>query len=363
MGLEIGIVGLPNVGKSTLFRALTKAKAEVANYPFCTIDPNIGIVPVKDPRLERLVELVQPNKVVPSTLRVVDIAGLVKGASQGEGLGNQFLSHIRQIDAILHVVRCFDDENITHVSGKVDPLSDIEIVQTELILADLEQVERKLERISRQAKSDKALAETLPVYHKIEAHLGEGKLARNCDLTEEEKALVNELNLITFKPYLYIANVQEEGLLKVLPHEKLLLEHAEKEGVDVIKICAQIESELSEMEEAEAQVFMEDLGISRSGLVQLTQAGYRLLKQITFFTAGKVEVRAWNVTSGILAPQAAGKIHSDFERGFIRAEIYHYDDINELGSESAVKEAGRFRLEGKDYPIKNGDIVHFRFNV
>ena len=363
MGLEIGIVGLPNVGKSTLFQALTKAKAEIANYPFCTIDPNVGIVPVRDKRLERIIQLVQPDKEVPSILKVVDIAGLVKGASKGEGLGNQFLSHIRQIDAFLHVVRCFEDDNVVHVAGKTDPLDDVDVIQTELILADLEQAERKLERTTRQAKGDKKLSAALPAYQKIVGHLGQGLPARTADFAEEELELIHELNLITMKPYLYIANVAEGEVKEVSVHEKNLKDLAAKEKVEVIKICAQIEAELAEMDDDEAQLFMEELGIEQSGLEQLAQAGYRLLKQITYFTAGKQEVRAWNIPEGTLAPQAAGKIHSDFEKGFIRAAVYHYDDLVKYGSEVAIRDAGLYRLEGKDYVVRDGDIIHFRFNV
>ncbi len=363
MGLEIGIVGLPNVGKSTLFQALTKAKAEIANYPFCTIEPNVGIVSVKDPRLAHLIKIFEPDKEVPSTLRIVDIAGLVAGASKGEGLGNQFLSHIRQMNAIVHVVRCFDDDNITHVEGSPDPLRDVEIIHTELILADLEQVERKKERQIRQAKSDKKAMEALPLYDKVAQHLGSGKLALTLELTDEEQLILKELTLITMKPYLYIANVSEPGLKEEFQYEQQLRAHAKKEGVDVVKICAQVESELAEMEEEEASLFMAELGITQSGIDQLSQSGYRLLNQITFFTAGKQEVRAWNTHRGSFAPQAAGKIHSDFEKGFIRAEVYHYQDISELGSEAAVKEAGRLRLEGKEYLVKDGDVMHFRFNV
>ncbi len=363
MALEIGIVGLPNVGKSTLFRALTKVQAEAANYPFCTIDPNVGIVPVRDPRLERLVQLVEPDSIVPATLRVVDIAGLVKGASQGEGLGNKFLSHIRQVDAIAHVVRCFDDENVVHVSGAPDPLRDVDVIHTELVLADLEQVERKRERVEKQSKANKSMQQTLPVYDRMIAHLNEGQLARTLELSDEEAELFRDLQMITQKPYLYIANVDEDGLRTQSAFEQALRTRAEEEGVEVIPICAQVESELSEMEDDEAQAFMEELGIGSSGLQQLTHAGYQLLNQITFFTSGKQEVRAWEVKKDATAPQAAGKIHSDFEKGFIRAEVFHYSDIDALGSEQAVKEAGKWRLEGREYVVQDGDIMHFRFNV
>ena len=363
MGLEVGIVGLPNVGKSTLFRALTKVQAEAANYPFCTIDPNVGIVPVRDPRMKRLTELVEPDRVVPATLQVLDIAGLVKGASQGEGLGNQFLSHIRQVHAIAHVVRCFADENVVHVDGQLSPADDVEVIQTELILADLEQVERKIERVTRQIKGNRALADSLPVLEKVRDHLGNGLMAKSMELSSDDLEILAELNLLTLKPYLYIANVSEDGLKEPQELEKELCELAEKEGVEVIPICAQVESELAEMEDEDASLFMEELGIGSSGLDNLTHSGYRLLDQITYFTAGKQEVRAWEIRRGSTAPEAAGKIHTDFEKGFIRAEVFHYEDINELGSESSVKEAGKWRLEGRDYVVQDGDIMHFRFNV
>ena len=356
-------LGLPNVGKSTLFRALTRVEAEAANYPFCTIEPNVGMVPVRDLRLQRLTELVEPNQTIPAMLRVVDIAGLVKGASQGEGLGNQFLSHIRQVDAIAHVVRCFADENVVHVDGSPDPIRDIEVIQTELILSDLEQVERKLERLRKQAKGNREAAAAIPVFEKMLAHLGDGKLARSEDWATEELVIFAELSLITSKPSLYIANVSEEGLSEASEFEVALRELAAREQVEVIPICAQVESELAEMEEEEARAFMEEMGIRHSGTVQLARSGYQLLNQITYFTAGKKEVRAWEVQRGSSAPQAAGKIHSDFEKGFIRAEVYHFDDMDSLGSETAVREAGRWRLEGRDYVVQDGDIMHFRFNV
>ena len=363
MALEVGIVGLPNIGKSTLFSALTKVQAEAANYPFCTIDPNIGIVQLRDPRMIRLTELVVPDKIVPATLQVVDIAGLVKGASQGEGLGNKFLSHIRQVHAVAHVVRCFEDPNVVHVDGKIDPVGDVEVIQTELILADLEQTERKVDRLSRQLKSDRSLSAELTVFEKLRDFLGEGKYARRMKLNEDEKALVGELNLLTMKPYLYIANISETGLREPEVHLQELLDLAAKEDVEVIPICAQIEAELAEMEDNESTLFMEELGIDSSGLDQLSHSGYRLLNQITYFTAGKQEVRAWEIRNGSTAPEAAGKIHTDFEKGFIRAEVFHFDDIDSLGSESSVKEAGKWRLEGRDYVVQDGDIMHFRFNV
>jgi len=363
MSLEIGIVGLPNVGKSTLFSALTHVSAEAANYPFCTIDPNVGMVPLHDPRMYRLTDLVQPNKVVPAMLRVVDIAGLVKGASEGEGLGNRFLGHIREVDAIAHVVRCFEDENITHVSGSLDPLRDIETIQTELILSDLELVERKCQRTQKQLKGNKALAADIAVYEKVIEHLNEGKPARTLKVTEDSEDLIRELALITMKPTVYIANVSEDGLKTPTEEEQTLRSYAQKEGAEVIPICAQFESELAEMDAEDAELFLEEMGIEESGVARLAQVGYHLLGQITYFTAGKQEVRAWEIRDGWSAPQAAGKIHTDFEKGFIRAEVYHYNDIDELGSETAVKDAGRWRLEGKDYLVRDGDIIHFRFNV
>ncbi|HJL93720.1 MAG: redox-regulated ATPase YchF [Proteobacteria bacterium] len=363
MALEVGIVGLPNIGKSTLFSSLTKVKAVAANYPFCTIDPNIGIVQLRDPRMKRLIELVTPDRIVPATLQVVDIAGLVKGASQGEGLGNKFLSHIRQVHAVAHVVRCFEDQNVVHVEGLIDPIRDVEVIQTELILSDLEQTERKIERLSRQLKSDSSLAPQITIFERLRDFLGEGKFARRMEFSEEERTLIAELNLLTMKPYLYIANISEDGLKNQEDHLERLNELALAEGVEVIPICAQVESELAEMEDEESELFMEELGINSSGLDQLTNSGYRMLDQITYFTAGKQEVRAWEIRKGTTAPEAAGKIHTDFEKGFIRAEVFHFDDIDRLGSESSIKEAGKWRLEGREYVVQDGDIMHFRFNV
>jgi len=363
MALEVGILGLPNVGKSTLFRALTKVQVEAANYPFCTIDPNIGIVRIRDPRMIRLTELVSPEKIIPATLQIVDIAGLVKGASHGEGLGNQFLSHIRQVDAVVHVVRCFEDENVVHVDGRLDPVGDVQVIQTELILSDLEQVERKIDRLQRQVKGDRALAVELGIFERLRDNLDDGFLASKMGLSKDEKELINELSLLTLKPYLYIANISEDGLNNPEVRERQLRELADEEGVEVIPICAQVESELSEMDDDESKLFMEELGIDSSGLDRLTHSGYGMLEQITYFTAGKQEVRAWEIRKGSTAPEAAGKIHTDFEKGFIRAEVFHFDDIDQLGSESSVKDAGRWRLEGRDYVVQDGDIMHFRFNV
>ena len=363
MALEVGIVGLPNVGKSTLFRALTKVQAEAGNYPFCTIDPNIGIVQVRDPRMARLIELVSPERVVPATLRIVDIAGLVKGASHGEGLGNQFLSHIRQVHAVAHVVRCFEDENVVHVDGRLDPVDDVLVIQTELILSDLEQTERKIERLNRQIKGDHALTTELAVFERLRDHLSEGLLAKNLTLSIEDRELISELSLLTLKPYIYIANISEDGLRNPEVFEQQLRKLANKEGVEVISICAQIESELSEMEDIESQLLMQELGIDSSGVDRITHSGYRMLEQITYFTAGKHEVRAWEIRKGSTAPEAAGKIHTDFEKGFIRAEVFHFDDIDQLGSELSIKESGRWRLEGRDYVVQDGDIMYFRFNV
>ena len=362
MSLEVGIVGLPNVGKSTLFSALTKVEADAENYPFCTIEPNYGIVRLNDSRVTRLAEIINPERVVPATLKVVDIAGLVKGASKGEGLGNQFLSNIREVDAIAHVVRCFEDNGVVHLENNHDPVGDVIVVQTELVLSDLEQVERKIGKLQKQIKGEPDLAEKMSVFEKIQNHLSEGNPAISADLDTDEKLIIGELNFLSMKPYIYIANVSKDQLKETSDSEKQLRKFAFQEGVEVIPICAKVESELSEMNEEESDYFMEELGIDGTGIDQLTNSGYRMLEQITYFTAGKNEVRAWEIRKGSTAPEAAGKIHTDFEKGFIRAEVFHFDDIDRLGSESSVKEAGRWRLEGRDYVVNDGDIMHFRFN-
>jgi hypothetical protein len=364
--MQIGIVGLPNVGKSTLFNAITKAGAEAANYPFCTIEPNVGVVPVPDERMDKLVEIIPPQKVTPTVMRFVDIAGLVKGASQGEGLGNKFLAHIREVDAIAQVVRCFEDENITHVTGKVDPLGDIEVVNTELALADLDTVERRIERAKKLLKSnDKKIQAELDVLDKLYAALAEGLSARTVDLSVEEYALVKDMHLLTIKPIMYIANVAEEDVAD--PNDNAYVQqvrqYAATEKAEVIVISARVEAEIAELEDDEAKEFLADLGLDESGLNKLIKAGYRLLGLITFFTAGETEVRAWTITRGTKAPQAAGKIHTDFERGFIRAEVVSYVELVAAGSYAVARERGQMRLEGKEYIMQDADVVHFRFNV
>lgn len=366
MALTAGIVGLPNVGKSTLFNAITKAGAEAANYPFATIDPNVGMVEVPDWRLQRLTELVRPKKTVPTTFEFTDIAGIVRGASKGEGLGNQFLSHIRQVDAICHVVRCFDDDNITHVEGRVDPLADIDTINLELVLADLESVNKRYTRVAKIAKTkDKDAVAELAVLDKIKPVLEEGISARSIEFTDEEQRIVKSLFLLTNKPVLYVANVAEEDVADYETNDYVnkVKEFAASENAEVIVISARAEEEIAELEEEDKAEFLEALGIEESGLDQLIRAAYDLLGLATYFTAGEQEVRAWTFRKGIKAPQAAGIIHTDFERGFIRAETVSFEDLNQYGTMQAAKEAGRVRLEGKDYVVQDGDVMLFRFNV
>lgn len=366
MALTAGIVGLPNVGKSTLFNAITQAGAESANYPFCTIDPNVGIVEVPDHRLQKLTELVQPKKVVPTAFEFTDIAGIVKGASKGEGLGNKFLSHIRQVDAICQVVRCFADDNITHVSGKVDPIDDIEVINLELILADLESIDKRIDRVAKLAKQkDKDAVVEHEVLVKLKETLEAEKPARSVEFTEEQLKVVKGMHLLTIKPMLYVANVSEDEIADPSENEyvKQVREYAANEGAEVIVICAKIEEEISELDAEEKAMFLSELGIEESGLDQLIKASYHLLGLATYFTAGVQEVRAWTFHKGMKAPQCAGIIHTDFERGFIRAEVVAYEDLLAAGSHNAAKEAGKVRLEGKDYLMQDGDVVHFRFNV